>query len=439
MKLRRAMLIASTAAIALLAVLAVVGAFLGAERAAILFNSLPAAALWMVLLVLTTAGAATLAVRRRFGWAVVHVGAAVVLVGGMVGSPAGHRVVSRLTGRCPVRDGVMVLGVGETSDRLVSGERLPFAVTVRDAWTEYHDPPSVLVLTGDARAGPVVPEQGALALDDGTTIRIVEHLPHARGAYADDVPGALAVFGRDDREAMIAAEPGAATALADPAVRVRIVAVYRNPRLTAGGELIDREGPRVNPAVHVAITRPDGTTVETLVFARPAPPSSRLPEGLRLRYLLAEGPIAVADAASHHPAVQVAIARDGRRRRAWLLADPDWNRNVLTDDDLPAVDLGDRRLQLAQLPGTAPATDYKTDLAVSRDGRVVAEAVIEMNHPLHVGGFHLYQPAFDRPAPAVVVLAVHSDLGVSVVWAGFALLCGGVAWAAWIAPLRRRR
>ncbi|NLF29318.1 MAG: cytochrome c biogenesis protein ResB [Planctomycetes bacterium] len=450
MKARRAMLIASAAAIALLAVLAIVGAFLGAERAAVLFNSPPAAALWAVLGVLTAAGGAMLLVRRRFGWAAAHAGAALVVAGGMLGSPAGHRAAGRLTGRSPVRDGVMVLPVGGSSDYVMTGEgfeRLPFTVTVRDAWTEYYDPPSVVILEAgqtDEAVGRLVPDlgQGVLALEDGTTIRVVEHLSRATGAYADDVIGALAVTAPDDSVTFIEAVPGREVHVGAAAVTVRIVEVFANPRVSFddGIAVVDPPGPRTNPALRVEMTRPDGTTSETIVFARAdvAPPP-RLPEGLELSYpldLLAEGPIAVADPSSRHPAVRVEVARGDRRRCAWLLADPQWKRQTLTASNLPEFDLGGRRLQIAQR--TDRPADYRTRLAITRDSRTVAEGTIEVNRPLHYGGFHLYQTAFDEPDPAGAVLRVHSDLGVSVAWAGFALLGAGLTWAAWIAPLRRR-
>jgi hypothetical protein len=70
--------------------------------------------------------------------------------------------------------------------------------------------------------------------------------------------------------------------------------------------------------------------------------------------------------------------------------------------------------------------EYISDLQIIKDGKVLAEKSIEVNHPLHFGGYHFYQHNYDRENEQYTVLMVVSDSGLPVVYAGYVMLCIGV-------------
>jgi len=83
-------------------------------------------------------------------------------------------------------------------------------------------------------------------------------------------------------------------------------------------------------------------------------------------------------------------------------------------------------------------SDYVSELQVIRDGEVVAEKDIEVNHPLHFGGYHFYQHSYDARAGQYTVLMVASDTGLASVYAGYLMLCVGVFWHLWLRKLSKR-
>jgi hypothetical protein len=76
--------------------------------------------------------------------------------------------------------------------------------------------------------------------------------------------------------------------------------------------------------------------------------------------------------------------------------------------------------------------DYISDVQVVKDGKVVAEKSIEVNHPLHFGGYHFYQADYDDLAHSYTVLSVVSDTGLNMVYAGYLMLGVGAFWHFWI-------
>jgi hypothetical protein len=79
--------------------------------------------------------------------------------------------------------------------------------------------------------------------------------------------------------------------------------------------------------------------------------------------------------------------------------------------------------------------DYISDIQVVKDGNVVAEKSIEVNHPLHFGGYHFYQSSFDTEGHKYTVLSVVSDTGLDFVYAGYLMLGIGVFWHFWLRRL----
>ncbi len=77
-------------------------------------------------------------------------------------------------------------------------------------------------------------------------------------------------------------------------------------------------------------------------------------------------------------------------------------------------------------------SDYISELQIIENNKVVAEKDIEVNHPLHYGGYHFYQHSYDAEAGQYTVLAVTSDTSLALVYAGYLMLCIGVFWQLWL-------
>jgi hypothetical protein len=76
--------------------------------------------------------------------------------------------------------------------------------------------------------------------------------------------------------------------------------------------------------------------------------------------------------------------------------------------------------------------DYVSELEIIDGNEVAASKDIEVNHPLHYGGYHFYQHSYgqDRGREYTVLMVV-SDAGLNVVYAGYVLLVGGILWQFW--------
>jgi len=76
-------------------------------------------------------------------------------------------------------------------------------------------------------------------------------------------------------------------------------------------------------------------------------------------------------------------------------------------------------------------SDFISDLEVVKDGKVLAKKSIEVNKPLHFGGYIFYQQSYDNIGGRFSVLRVTTDRGIGIVYLGYILLCAGVFWHLW--------
>ena len=76
--------------------------------------------------------------------------------------------------------------------------------------------------------------------------------------------------------------------------------------------------------------------------------------------------------------------------------------------------------------------DYVSEIEVVENDKVVAGKNIEVNHPLHFGGYHFYQHSYDTQAGRYTILMVVSDTGLELVYAGYFLLGAGVFQHFWL-------
>jgi hypothetical protein len=74
--------------------------------------------------------------------------------------------------------------------------------------------------------------------------------------------------------------------------------------------------------------------------------------------------------------------------------------------------------------------DYVSKLEIVNDGRVVAGKDVEVNHPLHYGGYYIYQyePGDEDEFGVYTGLLVVSDSGLNLVYSGYAMLILGIFW-----------
>ena len=81
--------------------------------------------------------------------------------------------------------------------------------------------------------------------------------------------------------------------------------------------------------------------------------------------------------------------------------------------------------------------DYISELEVVRDNQVVASKDIEVNHPLHYGGYHFYQHSYGQNQMGdYTILMVVADSGLRIVYSGYTMLMVGIVWHFWGRPLR---
>ena len=121
-----------------------------------------------------------------------------------------------------------------------------------------------------------------------------------------------------------------------------------------------------------------------------------------------------------NPAVQVSITYpDGTEHKQYVFQDHPGHSGENKEFTLRYVTQG-------------MVKDYFSDLQVIADGKLMLEKTIEVNHPLYYGGYHFYQHSYDNKAGQYTILSVTSDSGLVLVFAGFALMCGGAVYHLWL-------
>jgi hypothetical protein len=226
--LRRFLLWAVLILIGILIVLSVGGAFLGAERAQGLFNSVPAAVYWGLLgLTLVVGIAAFPRLRRAPGLWLIHAGCVLVLAGAIWGSEAGHDLQQRLLGTAPLRRAEMVILEGSQEDHVqwADGQfgSLPFALALDNFRIEYYQPAHLWV-----------------------------EMPNGR-------------------DLKIPAKPGVVQDLEAGLGQIKILRTFENFRIAMdpnGRSAYDDPNAGSNPAVEVQVIRPDGTIQRQFAFER---------------------------------------------------------------------------------------------------------------------------------------------------------------------------
>jgi len=333
-RFKRGIMWVALVAIGLLAGLSVLGAFYGAERAKLFFNSMPLRICWAVVVMLLVADFVEFPrLLRRGGLLMIHAGCLCVLAGAMWGSQVGHNFAERFFGINKIPQGYMVIYQGQSQSDVMAQDfeqplgRLPFSIKLNDFRIEYYQP-------------------------------------------KEDVPPQLYVKTRQGQVFQLAAKTGEKFSLGSDIGMLEVLDVFTDFKIKIeGGQKVASEGDKQgeNPAVLVKIDAPDGSSHRRYVFERFAD-FDNAKDGLQLRYVSTE----------------------------------------------PAM-----------------VRDYFSDVVIVDGGKEVVSKTIEVNKPLHYGGYHFYQHSYDSQAQRYTILSVTSDSGLYVVYCGYWLLMAGILWQLW--------
>jgi len=478
MRLRRLFLWAFLCAVAVLALLSIVGACLGADRAGELFRSPPLAVFWVFFTALFVAGLFSFkSLVRSPALLAMHVGSLAILLGAVYGSDAGHKLVAGLGGPKKVPSGYMAIFEGETTNvirhRELSREigRLPFSLRLNDFRIEYYDledRPWELFVDAPAsreKGHETHRRQARIEWAEGKDVaipftharlRVLKYLRSARPTYDPEARPVLEITGPDGTKTTTPAAVGREVSLENPKVTVRIVRVFTNPKVVGSGEsrrVIDEPGPTANPALRLEVEHADGTK-ETRFVMSLLPMHGQTSDGLILRYAFPEPTGAEADPDTGLPAMELAVDYQGQEVQHWLIAREDQpfvqlplGPFIEACEDMSREECdgtGDCDQDMSPGGGAGPSLylvkpvgqieDFKSDVLIIDEGEQVGGKVIEVNHPLYYGGYHFYQHAYDTENESYTILSVRSDSGLKAVYAGFVLLCVGVFWGFWVQP-----
>ena len=153
--------------------------------------------------------------------------------------------------------------------------------------------------------------------------------------------------------------------------KMKIVSVFRNFKIDISNDkkvATDAAGAGMNPAIEINIELPSGISKQKFIFARFLQ-KSYSEDGLKFTYV---------------------------------------------SQQTPAV------------------KDYFSDVILLEEEKQIAKKTIEVNHPLHYGGYHFYQSSYDPEREQYTVLTVYSDSGLNMVYAGYLMLTLGVLWQFWL-------
>ena len=448
---------ATLGGIALLSVLSIVGAFLGAQSARALFNSIPLALLWVSLVGLFVWGFLSFKkLRHSIGLLAGHLGAALILVGAICGSDSGHALAKKFfhSGRIP--SGYMRIYEHESTNVVRDPDgralgQLSFKIGLKDFWIEYYEEPGAWLLGVDAAPAGSDHARRQEVIDwavgrqrripfVGLTVKVLQYLPAAR-------PGLLEVTQAGVGKTIIPAEVGQEVPLKDSKGSLRIAQVFSHLIVQAGGKVTDLPGSNANPALRIEFDRPGEEKSHVYVYAGPLHMHGQQIDGVELQYLPKP------DSTSVLPAMEVLVSDGDKELRAWLMG-RDLDRPVSLSlapllgaaaqteeqqpDDPPhpghEEHAQDQNSYLVMARRSGSIKDYKSRLVVVDEGEEVATKVIEVNDPLYHGGYHFYQHSYDDQHGQYTLLFVKSDAGLWSVYVGFFLLCAGVFWLSWVRP-----
>jgi len=374
---------------------------------------------------------------RARGLLVVHLGTLLILLGAMWGSETGHRLAGQWTGRAKISTGYIKVEKAAANNTVTDADGsvvgpLPFQLRLTDLRVEYYDPsgqPWLLAFQPAGEADPVELdwELGQPTSIPGTdlTVEVLQFLEHAR---PNDIPlPSLRIIVDGVEYGTVPAKPGEEVRLDERHVTIRIVDVtqYSLPHVP--------EMEAINVQFTVGDADPDDVLLwPTRTYKVPGA------EDVVLSYVPPEPLVVIEDPSSDRPGMEVIVSGELVTIIDWLYPWPGEQVGYLS---LGTVLEGRPPAEL-WLARRSTVKSLASDIVVLEEGERVARKSIEVNDPLHYGGYFFYQSGYDDVHHGYTVLSVSSDSGLWVVRAGWVLLGVGVFWWGWgtslAARLRRR-
>jgi len=425
--------------------------FLGAEPAQKLFNSLGMFVFWLALIGALVATVVLLPY-RGLGLLLMHLACALVLVGGLLGSKAAHKILydDRLY------KGYMQIGEGASSDGVFSaaGERigeLDFEIALQDFRIDRYE------LEGEAARWELWSGLRAAAEEEKkptTRLQWQEGgpvpIPHTdmtvevmdyQQREVPRPPGVIVVHSEgsdNDAPVIIPAIVGREAQVPGTKTTIVVKEVYRGLRIDPHtNQPIDDPSRGYRPAAEMQVSREGEEPRLTYAFTRELNARMRRPaEEIFI-------PIDRPDMEKLTvPRIELRLRRDGKVEEKVFSPPEGLTEDVLTLDfmyqDQGAYAAAGEPILAFREP-TPTIKTYESKVTVTKGGRDVERASIRVNHPLHYGGYHFYQTDYDHDGHTYTVLSVVSDRGLWLVYTGFALLFLGTVWHCWGAFLVRGR
>jgi hypothetical protein len=123
-----------------------------------------------------------------------------------------------------------------------------------------------------------------------------------------------------------------------------------------------------------------------------------------------------------NPAIKINIELpDGTGKQHYIFAQ-------FPDDSYS--DAGLKFTYVSQL--NTPVKDYFSNVILLEGEKQIAQKIIEVNHPLHYGGYHFYQHSYDPEKGQYTILTVYSDSGLNLVYVGYIMLSLATVWHFWL-------
>lgn len=480
--LRRLAMWSALALIIALIMLSIYGAFIGDDPLrglsgdvlrARFFNSAPLAGLWVLLLIGLLAGPIAFRGLRRFGPLTLHLGPAMVLIGGLWGSQAVHDFRVAYLGEQRLRDGVIELVEGEPNNLVVPINRLsdqdqtlrelPFSLRLNNFWLDLHDSPRQWWLYLPLQTGPrqftywthpvVLYEPIDLGPDVGS-IKPLSYIPAARGVgwLLIDPPGVPATQPATQSER--ARQPGRLEALPGALARWEdgsSLTVLAKLADYQGVEVPDAGRPPRNPSVFVHVEQPGGPgSVHRIPAGVPHPlgplglryviqpePSTDSPQpGMMMAVVGRSAFLRDGDPAAGQPKL-LPIVPTGRDEDHVLHT---WPAYPLVGPFGPDGKMTELAIALINYRPwhVADVRSFNADVTVLGQDGLLGRQTIRVNYPMQYAGYHFYQQSHDPLRNDYTVLRVVSNAGLGWVYAGYLVMLVGLFWTQWIEPAYRR-
>jgi hypothetical protein len=437
-KFRRFMLWLGLVLIALLIVFSIYGAFLGAAKAQLFFNSIPLAVYWTVFGVII---AASIAIFPRLlkspGLLAMHAGAFLIIAGSMWGSQAGHEVQRKYFGSEKIQSASMSIVEGYVQDK-----------------AQLRGNPPVNQSLGDIEIGDFVIKYkyDMQAIDFVAKDKVVDRKRIAIGQKLSLGVGKASI------------------------TPLRLIENLGFETVDGKEQAVEKPGAGSNPAMEITFVNAEGVE-STRIFADTATYS--LPVLIKLNDFRIE----------HYPLPSsLAVYDVDNGERIWsgsLIVGTEIDlgpvygkitptkifKNMVLDGDNasekdgegsnPAVEVlidipGKAQLKkyaYTEYPGyckagkldiyaTRSISDYISELDVyAKDGTVIKSKAIEVNKPLYYGGYHFYQSSFQDLGEGkfATILSVTSDSGLFCVFGGFFAMCVGILYHQWLRPSLKKK